>query len=109
MRVAAGVLAVGITLGMAGAAGAQTYVKGNDTGGIIAWSCESELLAHDIAAAHCARFNKFHRITSVHRQPGDYIGFHCLWNPRKAPFAIPAVGTRKRACPGPIPTISVRY
>ena len=47
-----------------------------------------------IAAEHCARFDKAHRITSVHRQYGDYISFQCLWNPRMARYAIPPVRTR---------------
>ena len=51
--------------------------KGNDTGGIIAWSPEGEHYRHEIAGEHCARYGKFHRITSVHRQYGDYIGFAC--------------------------------
>jgi hypothetical protein len=78
------------------AADAQVYqvYQGNDTGGIISWSCESEAMAQDIAAAHCARFGKYHRITGVHRQYGDYISFNCLWSPRVARYAIPAVRTR---------------
>jgi len=67
--------------------------EGNDTGGIIPWSCENEALAQRIAAEYCARWDKYHRITSVHRQYGDYIGFRCLWSPRVNPYAIPAVGT----------------
>ncbi len=111
MRVAAMLASIGMTLGMVGAAHAQAYIKGNDTGGIITWSCESELLAHELAAAHCARFSKFHRITSVHRRDGDYISFHCLWDRRKARYSIPPVGTRTRACPPTrhSPYVSARY
>lgn len=111
MRTVAVLAAVGLTIGMVGAAGAQPYVKGNDTGGIIAWSCEAELMAPQIAAEHCAWYRKYHRITSVHRQYGDYISFHCLWDRRKAPYAIPAVRTRIAACPSYrySPHISVRY
>jgi hypothetical protein len=78
----------------AASAQAQVYVRGNDTGGIIPWSCDAEAAAPDLAAAHCARFAKYPRITSVHRQYGDYIAFNCLWNPYMAPFALPAVRTR---------------
>jgi hypothetical protein len=78
---------------MSASAQAQVY-RGNDTGGIIPWSCENEAYAHDIAAAFCARWEKYHRITSVHRQYGDYIGFACLWRPDINRFAIPAVRTR---------------
>lgn len=53
--------------------------KGNDTGGIIAWSPDVHLLRHQIAADHCAQFGKRHRITSVTPRYGDYIGFECYW------------------------------
>ena len=72
---------------------AQIY-HGNDTGGIISWSCENEADAQVIAAAYCARWDKYHRITSVHRQYGDYIAFACLWSPYVNRYAIPAVRTR---------------
>jgi hypothetical protein len=78
---------------MCGAAQAQIY-HANDTGGIIPWSCENEAMAQQIAAAYCARWDKYHRITSVHRQYGDFIAFACLWSPYVNPYAMPAVGTR---------------
>ena len=77
------------------AAGAQAQVyRGNDTGGIIPWSCETEAFAHQIAGEFCARWDKYHRITSVNRQYGDYIAFSCLWSPSINRYALPAVGTR---------------
>jgi hypothetical protein len=77
------------------AAGARAQVyHGNDTGGIISWSCENEAMAHQVAGEYCARWNKYHRITSVHRQYGDFIAFDCLWSPYVNPYAIPAVRTR---------------
>ena len=77
-------------------AGAQWVppIKGNDTGGIIPWSCENEAMAQQIAGAYCARWDKYHRITSVHRQYGDFIAFSCLWSPYINPYALPAVPTR---------------
>ena len=48
----------------------------------------------EIAGAYCAGWNKFARITSVHRQYGDYIAFNCLWRPDTARYQIPAVRTR---------------
>ena len=54
-------------------------LKGNDTGGIIAYSPGAARLRERIAADHCAQWNKIHRITSVHAQYGDYIGFRCYW------------------------------
>ena len=101
MRVA--LAAVGILLWSAGAQ-AQVY-HGNDTGGIIPWSCENEAMAQQIAAEYCARWDKYHRITSVHRVYGDYIAFNCLWSPHVAPYALPAVRTRNTcayAPPGPL-------
>jgi hypothetical protein len=67
---------------------------GNDTGGIIPWSCENEVLAPRAAAGYCARFNKYARITGVIRQYGDYISFNCLWAPDVERTAKPAVATR---------------
>jgi hypothetical protein len=90
MRVLLAVLA--LVLASMGAQ-AQVY-HGNDTGGIIPWTCENEALAQQIAAAYCARWDKYHRITSVHRHYGDYISFNCLWSPYVNPYALPAVPTR---------------
>jgi hypothetical protein len=55
--------------------------KGNDTGGIIPWSPENERNSFAIASEQCARWNKFPVATSIHRQPGDYIGYKCVWEP----------------------------
>src|ERR1700746_292393 len=45
------------------AAHAQPYIyHGNDTGGIIPWSCENEAMAQQAAAAYCARWDKYHRV-----------------------------------------------
>jgi hypothetical protein len=98
MRVAVALSVIGMALGLsASAAQAQAFAQGNDTGGIIPWSCENEVAAPAIAAAHCAGWGKYPRISSVHRQYGDYIAFNCLWNPHMARFALPAVPTRS-AC-----------
>lgn len=95
----------------AASAQAQVY-RGNDTGGIIPWSCEAEAQARAIAGEYCARWNKYPRITSVHRIYGDYIAFNCLWSPNIARYQIPAVGTR-RSCYAHArrlhPRVTVRY
>jgi hypothetical protein len=99
-----GILMLGV------AASAQIYIyHANDTGGIIPWSCENEAVAQRVAAAYCARWDKYHRITSVHRQYGDFIAFACLWAPHINPYAIPAVATRS-SCPAPrlLPAIIVK-
>lgn len=92
---------------------AQVY-RGNDTGGIIPWSCENEVDAREIAGAYCARWDKYARITSVHRMYGDYIAFNCLWRPDIAPYQIPRVRTRSSCyanarAPRLHPRVQVRY
>src|SRR5215471_2051643 len=67
---------------------------GNDTGGIIPWSCENEAMAPQAAGAFCARYHKYARITGVTRRYGDYISFNCLWSPYVARYDLPAVPTR---------------
>src|SRR5712691_6856263 len=85
---------IGVLL-LGAAARAEIYIyHANDTGGIIPWSCENEAIAQQVAAAYCARWDKYHRITSVHRQYGDFIAFSCLWSPYINPYALPAVPTR---------------
>jgi hypothetical protein len=58
---------------------AQLYLVGNDIGGMISWSPESERLAPAASGAHCAAYGKDARITSVYRQYGHYIGFACAF------------------------------
>jgi hypothetical protein len=96
----AGVVAMRMLLSMfvvlllgAASAHAQVY-HGNDTGGIIPWSCENEAAAPQIAARYCARWDKYYRITSVHPHYGDFIAFNCLWAPSVNPYALPAVRPR---------------
>jgi hypothetical protein len=55
--------------------------EGNDTGGIIAWSPQVDLIYHDIASIHCAGYHKVPEITSVHRRYGDYVAFRCHFPP----------------------------
>ena len=60
-------------------------IKSNDTGGIIPWTPETQVVAFAIASERCARHNKYARINSVHAQYGDYIGFSCVWSPYARP------------------------
>ncbi|MGZ5881618.1 MAG: hypothetical protein ACXWJO_07645, partial [Xanthobacteraceae bacterium] len=92
MKRAALLSVIGVLL-LGAPARAQIY-HANDTGGIIPWSCENEAMAQQIAGAYCARWDKYHRITSVHRQYGDFIAFNCLWSPHVNRYALPAVATR---------------
>jgi hypothetical protein len=72
-----------LLLGAAAQAGNLRGLVGNDTGGIIPWSPASERFRVAIASDHCARYGKDARITSVHRQYGDYIGFVCRFGPSR--------------------------
>ena len=103
MKAACVASVMGATL-LVSTAGAYEYgwVKGNDTGGIIPWSCETETVAQQMAGTHCATFNKYARITSVTRQYGDYIAFACLWTPYVAPYQLPATRVRTACHSAPI-------
>ena len=79
LRLATFVLAAGLSLPAFAWVGPG--VTGNDTGGIIPWTAESRLNGRAWAAEHCARYDKFARITSVHPWYGDYISFACDWRP----------------------------
>ncbi len=80
------VLAGALTLAVVPQAGAWNDIfnsvwghKSNDTGGIIPWSPENERNAFAIADEQCSRHNKFPVATSIHRVPGDYIAYRCVW------------------------------
>ena len=68
-----------------GCTGPGPGLTGNDTGGIIVWSPQNEIVAREWATGHCARYNKYARLTSIVRQYGNYIGFECVWSPRARP------------------------
>ena len=56
--------------------------KGNDTGGIIAYSLHQQ--GADVKAMaidHCARWGKAVKLTGVDAQYGGYISFACVWVP----------------------------
>jgi hypothetical protein len=61
---------------------------GNDTGGIIPYSPVAERHRRAIASDHCSRYDKYARITSVHRRYGDYIVFRCLFGAPRRPVVI---------------------
>ena len=94
--------------------GAVVY-RGNDTGGIIPWSCENEAAAQEFAGAFCARYGKFHRITSVtpgvrqlHRlQLPVAAGHRALSSSRRCAREHWLRASRTRPRPGP--AVRVRY
>ena len=79
---------------------------GNDTGGIIPWSCENEAAALPAAAHYCARYRKYARIISVTRAYGDFISFDCLWSPNVDRFARPPAATRTACAAQPRPLVT---
>lgn len=55
--------------------------KGNDTGGIIAYTAAKEADARQLAVAHCASYGKVARFTGIDPQYGGYLSFACRWVP----------------------------
>jgi hypothetical protein len=56
--------------------------KGNDTGGIIAYSLYTggaDIRA--MAVDHCARYGKVVKLTGAQATYGGYISFACIWVP----------------------------
>jgi hypothetical protein len=55
--------------------------KGNDTGGIIAYSLATQTDARQLAVDHCARYGKVVKFLSVTPNYGGYVSFACRWVP----------------------------
>ena len=54
--------------------------KGNDTGGIIAYSLyASGADIKALAVNHCASYGKAVKLTGVQANEGGYISFACIW------------------------------
>ncbi len=114
MRAAWRLSLIGLAVALSSASAHAQVYRGNDTGGIIPWTCENEAGAREIAGAYCAGWNKYARITSVHRIYGDYIAFNCLWRPDIARYQMPATRTRSSCyaharAPRLHPRVQVRY
>ena len=56
-------------------------VRGNDTGGIIAYTVAQVSDARQIAVDHCARYGKVAKFLAIDPQPGGYVSFACRWVP----------------------------
>src|SRR4030088_2208307 len=54
-------------------------VKGNDTGGIIAFPLAQQADARQIAVDHCGKYGKVVKFLSVDAQYGGYVSFACRW------------------------------
>ena|SRR5437868_12011678 len=55
--------------------------KGNDTGGIIAYSQASQNDVKALAVDHCARYGKVAKFLGAQAYYGGYISFACVWVP----------------------------
>ena len=56
-------------------------VKGNDTGGIIAFPLAQQADARQVAVNHCAQYGKVVKFLAVDAQYGGYVSFACRWVP----------------------------
>ena len=83
MRIAVLLCAIGIALsGTVGTGHAQPMVyAGNDTGGIIPWSCETEAMAPEIAADFCARLGQI---------SADHQRSPAVWRLHRVPLPVVA-------------------
>ncbi|MBI5261201.1 MAG: hypothetical protein HY852_05210 [Bradyrhizobium sp.] len=55
--------------------------KGNDTGGIIAYSLARQVDARQLAVDHCAAYGKVVKFLAVQPYDGGYLSFACRWVP----------------------------
>jgi hypothetical protein len=55
--------------------------KGNDTGGIIAYSLTGQTDIRSLAINHCASYGKVAKFLAVEPHYGGYISFSCRWLP----------------------------
>lgn len=55
--------------------------KGNDTGGIIAFSLARQQDARQLAVDHCAYYGKVVKFLAIQAREGGYISFSCRWVP----------------------------
>ena len=80
------ILALGLAIcGVLACAPAQADTvppfKGNDTGGIIAYSLATEADARQLAVNHCAAYGKVAKFLAIDPEEGGYISFACRWVP----------------------------
>ena len=82
-RIVAGSLLILTGMLASGPAGADWIgsFKGNDTGGIIAYSLATQADARQIAVSHCAKYGKIAKFLAIDPQEGGYVSFSCRWVP----------------------------
>jgi hypothetical protein len=80
-----GTASLAVACGMLACAPARADIvppfKGNDTGGIIAYSLAATVDARQLAVDHCASYGKVVKFLSVDPQYGGYVSFSCRWVP----------------------------
>jgi hypothetical protein len=84
MRMFGAVCLVAVCGMLAGAPARAAWVppfKGNDTGGIIAYSMATQIDARQRAVEHCANYGKVVKFLAVEPQEGGYLSFACRWVP----------------------------
>jgi hypothetical protein len=75
------VVVCGVLSGLPARADWVPALKGNDTGGIIAYSLARQVDARQIAVNHCASYGKVVKFLAVDAHYGGYISFSCRWVP----------------------------
>ena len=79
---AASLVAISVMLACAPArADSVPPFKGNDTGGIIAYSLAQRTDARLLAVDHCASYGKVVKFLAIDAQYGGYVSFACRWVP----------------------------
>jgi hypothetical protein len=79
---AASLLAMGASFAVAPASADWIpAVKGNDTGGIIAYEVAQVSDARQIAVNHCAKYGKVAKFLAIDPHYGGYVSFSCRWVP----------------------------
>jgi hypothetical protein len=82
MIAAAALLAMcGVLAGAPAQADTVPPFKGNDTGGIIAYSLTDYTDIRALAVNHCARYGKVVKFLAAQANYGGYISFACRWVP----------------------------
>ena len=72
---------VGMLAGAPAQADTVPPFKGNDTGGIIAYSLAMQADARQLAVDHCASYGKVVKFLGVQAYYGGYVSFACRWVP----------------------------
>ena len=84
MRMIGAASLVAVSVMLAGAPAQAQWVssfKGNDTGGIIAYSLMAQTDIRSLAIDHCASYGKVVKFLAVEPHDGGYISFACRWVP----------------------------